>query len=295
MNNRTLISLIILLFVVFPLILTSQTQDSKETRLKSISLWKYEVISGNIQSEGTKISSSNFNEYGKVIEQISYNADGTVLNSTITKYNAEGNPIELVTTSSIKELDKRIVVNYNESKYPSESIILDLNGKNLLRSEYLYDENNLLVEIISKSDDNKIFFKVVNNYNEDRTPNKTMMLDKAGNIIGKRNYSYGPDGYKVEIMGKDIEVMPFKTESFDKKGNREEEVTYNAEGKMVAKTKNIYDKGGNILEKIIETPSANMRTRTKYIYDKDLLVEQINYNKLDEPVEVIRIIREYYD
>jgi hypothetical protein len=90
---------------------------------------------------------------------------------------------------------------------------------------------------------------VVNDYSEDRTLNKTIMLDKTGRIISKRDYSYSPEGYKVEIMGKDIEIMPFKTESFDKKGNREEEVVYNAEGKMVTKTKNIYNKEGNILEK----------------------------------------------
>ena len=82
----------------------------------------------------------------------------------------------------------------------------------------------------------------------------------------------------------------------DSDGNKKEEIVFNEDGKIISKTSNKYNESGNVIETISEVPSANMKTKKVFKYDDDgNLTEQIIYNKLDQPVEVTRVVREYYD
>ena len=73
-------------------------------------------------------------------------------------------------------------------------------------------------------------------------------------------------------------------------------VSYRPDGAILSETSTAYDADGRALETTVGLPASGVTTRTVVKYDdRGNRLELMSYNKLDEPVNLISYVYEYFD
>lgn len=269
-------------------------QSANANKVKTETIWQYDVIAGEVQTKGLKISFREANQNNQTTELTSYGPDGSVLQKTSYVYNDSGNPSQTTTTSSVANVSQKMIYNY-DGDLLVESISYKPDGSMNMRMEYKYNQNKQLTEMTTYSPGGQVNIKVVNHYDADGNIVEAIGYDALGNEITKTTYGYSATGLDMVKTGINAAPVQRTKKSFNRNGQLTEEIQYDSKGNEISKTQQTYDENGNLIEIINSVPYSDMRTRTVIKYNENgNLAEQISYNKLDEPVKVIRCEYEYY-
>lgn len=282
-----------ILFTMLSLLVSANAQYLDSTRIKTQSLWQYDIVGGVPEKSGSPVSLTRYNLEGQAIEQKSYDPDGKLSEDISLTYHQSGQLKESLTKSSVERDNHKSVYAYKNNLLVGVDIY-NPDGSLKVQIDYKYDDGGNLLEIVTHDPDNRMYVKQINTYGTDEKLLESVIQDKTGKIIIRKKYNYDADGYTVEVFGGMQKTVMTNKEIYDKKGNLTKQIVFNEEGEIVSSTTNEYDKQGNIIKVVQEIPSAQIKTRTNSKYDDSNLVEQIFYNKLDEPVKVIRAFYEYF-
>jgi len=270
-------------------------QSSSGKQIKTETIMQYNVVAGQREPEGTRISLRRLDEEGRTVEQTSYKPDGTVIQKSTFAYDSRGNLQETVTTSLVEDASQRITCSYDDNNFLVESSVYTLDGRPKMRMTYSYQKGRL-TEMITYTRDNRVSIRVVNMYGDDGRIVEAFGMTETGDVLSRVGYEYDSEGLQTTRIGKDGDIVLKTTKLFDPDGKLREETSYDQDNRMTSQTRNRYDDNGRLIEVIAQVPSANMRTRKTITYDDNgNSVEQTTYNKLDEPVQVLRSVYEYYE
>ena len=235
-------------------------------------------------------STSNYDDYGNVIEHIEYNSDGTIERST-AKFDIYGNNIEL-----IKYLpDGKNVLVISKKCDSIGRIIEEINTLSKDKTTYKYDENNNTIELCKYKLDGSLVSKQTHEYNKDgkfieyinQDTRETHKYDNIGNVVEHIVYKksmikqiettkYNEDGKQVEstFYKPDGNKSGWFTIKYNEKGEIIGSIAFNADGSLRQKFE--YNKDG----KIIEFYESN--------YDgKQISKDIYKYNEIGQIIEEI--------
>jgi len=282
-----------ILFAVCPLIMVANAQSFSEQKVRTQIIWQYDVSADTIDPKGRRISMQKFNPLGQPVVLTTFHPDGNIIQSTSLSYTENGKLQESLSTSPSMNVYQNKIYTYDINDSLIEIVSYNSDKSIKLNEKYNYADGHL-VEVISRSPDNTIYVRLVFRYDAEDQLIETTGYNAQGEIITRRNYEVGSGGLNKQIMGEKGELLT--TKKYNPNGNLTEEITYNSDGKTSFRTTQTYDEKGKLKEVLSDMPTVNVKTRTVFKYDDyGNCIEQVSYNKLDEPVKVIRIVYEFYD
>lgn len=274
-----------------------EKEQIKGSNIRSAATWSYTVGSTGELQEGVKKSHRRFDREGHLLEQITYNTDGTVQQHLSIASDGAGHPLRSV----------------NWMAGSVGSIV----------TEYRYDNNDRLIEILSSREDGSLVTKVENRYGDDGKlaemitdapdtilDSRTVLRYDDGNITEATTYGLaGNDALRTTITydsrGNPLEQTSYGPSgahttktiiSYNEDGNPIEVAVLNSEDKTVSRIRNIYDAEGKVIESVTELPGADTMSRMTFKYDGAGNKTEINtYNKLNQLVSKTRYTYEYYE
>ena len=274
-----------------------------DSNIKSLTIWQYDASPGKtpgeiIETNGAKLSTSTFTEEGYPLEAIAVYPETGAEVKTSFVYNDSGYIQEATMTSIEKVMNQRVVYKYGAKSYLTGIKTYSLDGDLTMELEYAYDmTSGLLLESSSSVLGGRMMLRTVYDYDEEGRIVSAIGYDSVqGTNIIKTEINYSPDGWEVINYGPDGNIVEKTVNVNDSYGNIGEVIRYDAQNRIVSKATNTYDDEGNLLEAVSTMPAANLKTRVTSKYDADgNVMEAVSYNKLDEPVKMLKYEYERFE
>lgn len=274
----------------------------KESNIKSLTIWQYEASPGKtpgeiIESDAVQLSSTTFTPEGYPLEAITHDQEsGTEIKLTYV-YDDSGYIQEASMTSAEEIMNQRVVYEYDAKKFLTGIRTITLGGTVTMNLEYIYDSTGRLIESSSELPAGPMRLRMVYEYDEEGQLISVITYDTVlGTILMRTEINYDADGWEVITYDAGGNVIERTRNINDSTGNIGEVVHYDSQDRIISKTTNTYDDVGNLVETVSSIPAADMQTRVTSTYDVDgNVIEAVSYNKLDEPVKVIKYAYEHYE
>lgn len=202
------------------------------------------------------ITQNSYDEQGNKIKETSYNSEGNIYRRSESKYDKNGNLIEVNTYLSGNKY--KDIYKYNEFGNRTEMIYYVDGEKH--RTELIYDDNGNMIEGICYNPDGSVHHKSVYKYKYD------------SNGYEKEHISHYNDGRLRENI----------IDKYDNQGNLIEITSLNSDGIIGMTVQYKYDKNGNEIESIESYETGSIKRQ--YRYDEfGNKIEEIYFNIDEDP------------
>ena len=185
---------------------------------------------------------------------------------------------------------------YNSQGYLMESVSKDEDNKVLSTNLYEYDKQGNRTRHDLLTDKGSIFMSTFSKYNE-----KQQLIEKSNCVGGecdeKRVFTYDDKGYLIQEDKYSKDELTSKTlYKNDAKGNPIEQLTYDAQGKLLKKVTSTYDAEGNETENAVYRGADTLIQKKTYTYEYDKKKNWIKRTESEngEPSLIIEQKFEYY-
>ena len=196
----------------------------------------------------TEFDASGLNEgISKLVSEYAYNEKGELLSQT--ELNNSGTILSKVSYTYDSEGNKTSISNYNS--------LGDLQGKTLLKA---YENgNSKLIEKYDAFDSLYAFYKY--EYNSDGVETKNVILNGIGQVIRQSNTTIDEHGNKIlfEIYEGEVGFLGKDEVKYNQNGKETELIVFDNKNKQVKRKLTVYN-------------------------EKGLVIKEVNYNKIDEPI-----------
>lgn len=281
----------------------------KQLRFKTFHL--YESETENVDLDGIKTYSCEYDPNGNIIHEAEYGLNGEIDWICVYSYDDKQRLIEEKFYADDNVVDGRIVYHYNDKSQIIQSIEYDPNDEVEHKTLFIY-ENDLLVKEMHYDNSDTIVSSCINEYNDKKQKIKVTEFDLENQPVAKITYDYDNNGNliceKIYTLNDDIETLDsIITYKYDNNNNLIERQIKNSEEMLVDKIEYKYDNNGNILEEKVTTfensnesycecdncdESSITQFSTKYVYEYDNngnIIKEIEY-EIDENENLIPLV-----
>lgn len=266
--------------------------------VESITIYRYRYRAGKMDATGAVLSYSQFNLLGSLREQVTYMPDGGILQKTTYRYE-DG---KVYDTSTYQPENVGTVVNtyeHDENDNVTRSVSRRPDGSLVSTMEFDYDTDGTISRAVSYDPQGGVYLRINYEYDSGGKLTRTITYSAvAGGSKTETVYGYDPAGRRSEVQRYDKagNIQARSTFSYDSEGNLQRMVSYRPDGAILSETSTAYDEDGRALETTVKLPASGVTTRTVVKYDdRGNRLELMTYNKLDEPVNLISYVYEYFD
>ena len=208
-------------------VIKKERERIKRSKLKSETLWLYQVISGGTEENGVKVLFRKFDHSGNTLEQTSFKQDGGLLQKLTHTYNSIGNATESFSSKPGGIGNTKTIFNYDSDNNLVETIAYNSSGSVVMSMEYKYDNGGNMIEMIAATPDRSVYTKFSFKRNSDGNiieTNADRSISGKGITSSKIIFTYTSDGYK--------------------RG----QISYDSGSRISQKTDYSYDSDGNLIE-----------------------------------------------
>lgn len=259
-----------LLFIFF------KVKKSKDCLWKKLLLLKYKSYKRfqepHPDSEIPEFIEENFNSENLVKSRIKSISEN--------HYVRISNKSKFLKGDLIKEFTRNFDKRGNCTESCTKGIFFGLNHHSI----YKTNENSLLCEVHSFSDENKLQCITYNHYNKSDKLIDTIVMDNNSNLKSKETFVYSDKDELLEevVYNLNLEISYKTVNSYDEKGNKikterisDNEVTNSSTYK--------YDSNSNLIEEFYS--SLNSYSITMFVYDsKEKLIEKNEHQFTSESI-----------
>lgn len=241
----------------------SQTKDEERERLKiannkvkQITQWSHRYKQGKPEQAGYKTSETKYDRNGNPIEITNYRANGDVSSRALYKYNDKNQRVEYVF--------------YQKDKKPQ----LEITNK----QNYQYDsKGNKILEVRF---DGATQSRIVYEYHPDSRP-KSIVSTSAGNKINEKwEYFYEGNNQEIKVFDGSQNLLSSTKRKFNSKGSVIEEVRFDGKGKELKRQNFTFNNNDQMIEMVEHYAGA--------------FIKKLTY-KLDAQGQVIEVTQENPD
>ncbi|MCH8902778.1 MAG: hypothetical protein IIA45_02550 [Bacteroidetes bacterium] len=270
------------------------------SNIKTQTTWIYQYSDGKLRgADGVKTAYFEYHRNGNMRKQINYNPNGSELNQLVISYDSSGNVDEISTSTSDALGGNRIEYEYDNDSILTSAISYDVFDNANMIVEFQYDPDGNIAEVLTHNPEKTVYVKSKFRFDKYRRLIETTGFDAEGKTMSKLSFQYEGDDNKISEQITEIPAagVILRTKNrYDTNGNLTEMISRNAEGRVTSKITQKFNGRGQVKEIVNLTPAANLSSKTVYEYDgAGNIREQITYNKLDEPVTLIKYEYEYYE
>ena len=270
----------------------------RERGIRSVAVWRYPVAADGAEGEGTQISFMEYDRAGNVVLRTAVGQDVTSLSTPAYRYDDEGRVAEARFSQGELPGIARMTLHYDNDGRLFESITYREDGTRGPTVKYEYDPDGRPVEVRTVAPDGKVLNGVTAEYELDGNVSRVVVHGPGGeSTLSATVLTYDGSGRPTEQVTADHEgtVLARTAYTYDASGNPTEVVAFSGTGPVISRLSYSYDERGNITRMVQTYPAAGLRTRTDLGYGASGgLQEQVLYNKLDRPVEIIRYVYDHY-
>ena len=291
----------ILIIVAFAQLICSCQENSRDVTNER-NVWK---LNGSVKSISETDYSKNgkykawllFNPAGFILEQTTYNPDG----SLIRKWNYTYNPLNQKLTRRCYVLKDSLSgilhYTYNQNGKIADEKLISPAGFPISDVEYQYDKNRNVSEKRFRDATGKIIVTVKNEFEENKLVEE-IQLDSIAPHIRKNRYLYNKEGLNIEMTTYSPEDNLLKRIRYSYLTNRQVGQTslYNEHNELSSKIVYKYDSQGNMTLKQTFDMLGEITEKRTFNYKYDNQHNWIfRYEYLNDQVEdIISRKLEYY-
>lgn len=240
-----------------------------EKKIKKIIVERKDLLLKSVNSDELsenkyRHSSSEFDEEGNLIEEISFNRDDKPEQIQRFMYGLNNKLMEEQTLEADMDVVERKTYEYGEGDRLLKSYIHYTDGsfdtltwfynaQGLVEKKELVDADGVLenTELFEYQGD-KVIRHAVYDADEEMLYEKTQVFDENGNV--------------VETIEEDFETGTYmkKVNEYDNDGHRLESLTYNENDDLIARVVFFYDESGNMTEVVDEDQRGKNNIRMEY-------------------------------
>ncbi len=292
--ERRFLTALLITATIFLWTIPASGQADADTLLKSKTSYLFRVSEGSASGNGVIISKEIYNRNGLLEEFFKYNDNGDIKSEIVYHYNDLNQVTECITSVPATGFTTTVKYQYNKG------LLVRALGTNNKRDtkitmDYLYNEDKKVKEMITRSEDNSIYKRIASEYDEKGRKVRLMMYDAEGNLIGEEYTDYDISTIKEKKLSAREGFDQIIEKKLDEAGNITRENVLDIKERLLSSKNNVYDEKGRLVEVHSNIPSARMSSKIRNVYDeKDNIIEQVHYNKFDEPVKIVRTEYVYY-
>lgn len=270
----------------------------RESGIKSVAAWRYPVGADGTEGEGTQVLFIEYDRRGYVALRTGPGQDVMSLSRPEPRYDSEGRIAEAeYPPGELADISK-MTFHYDDEGRLAQSVSYLRDGTRGPAVKYEYDASGRPVKVSTVTFEGYVLNGVTLEYEPDGNISRIVVQGPGGeSTLSTTVLAHGASGRPTEQVTADDEgrVLARTTYTYNAAGNPTEVAAFNGEGRVVSLLSYSYDERGNITQIVQAYPAARLRTRTDLRYDADgNLLEQVLYNKLDRPVEIIRYVYDHY-
>ncbi len=282
-----------LLMVLSVSLLSAQTKNEEyerqriaQNKIKHSTQWSYRYTQGKLNAKGSKTAETKYDANGNPIEIVNYRSSGEISSRLLYKYNKNNQRTEYVMyQKKMGEANLSVTykqtINYNSKGIKTFEVVFD--GAAGYRITYDYLPNDELKQIVKYGATNSVDERWVYSYEGNNQQINIFRPDKTLDAVV--NKKFGAKGELIEeqelnAKGKEIKRV---VSIYDAKGREVQKEEYAME-KLVKKFQYVYNNDGLLVEVIQNNPDGTSFTQSKYNYDIEgnLLEEQWSEGNQDE-------------
>lgn len=250
-----------LLGIIAVLMLLAIFFYNSETKIEEKNSLTEENLNGIIKSVKTI-------EYGMVMETVDGIGKGSEFITFYSEYNIDGMATKRAAFDDKENMFFEFTNKYNEKNQVVNSSSKFVDTLGFVEKEYIYNENDQLIEEISYDENDEISGKKIYSYNDEGNNDSIINEDKNGNLLPKNEYIYDKNGNKSESIVTHYststssktshkiithhESKNRKVYTYDKRGNEILAVSSNADkdstGEWTSKYEKAYDRFDNVVK-----------------------------------------------
>jgi hypothetical protein len=240
-----------------------------------------------------------FNANGSILEQASFNPDGTLIRKWKFEYNTKNQKLNRSCYVLKDSLSEILHYSYNESGNITVEKLVNPQGGIISDIRYEYDVSQKKIAKRFLDKNAKIQGGVLYKYDAKNNITEETHFDSVYHQNWKQKNSYNQDGFIVEILYLSLADSLLKriTNIYLSNNKVGETCFFNDQDELVSKTTFKYDKQLNITSKLIYSPPDKKTEKHtfEYRYDKNHNWTSRNEFVNDEPVDMITRKIEYFD
>ncbi len=266
-----------------PLVSVSQvvndlTEQKLVGKVKSLTEYSFIVkrVHGKTQKEYTGKTLSVYNQLGNKDNDYTYNADGSLENSTVFNYNKEGvleqedgyngdgSPAYTNVYKSDKDGNFTLIKLYNGAGnlFLTTVCHYDKDGNETAEVNYtqVMEREKMREAVLDKT---------VWQYDKDGNKTKEQYLEGDSAVIRTAYFSYDGNGNMAERVNSENGFKLKTTYKYDVRGNQVEETQFDVTGKIITRIATVYEEKGNISEQTFFDKDNRLQTHTVFSFTYD--------------------------
>lgn len=254
------VSSLLLLFTAFSISAQVKDDDMErkriaESKIKVSTQWAYRYTQGKLNSEGSKTAETKYDNQGNPIEIVNYRSSGEISSKVLYKYDKNNQRTEYVMYQK-KMGDSKLSITYKQT--------IQYNKDGVKISELIYD--------------GAMGYRITYDYSSEGKLKQILKFDGNNKVSERWVYSYDGNNQQVNVFVPDQTLDAVINKKFSQKGELIEEQQLNASGKEVKKVINKYNSQGLEVKKE-EYAMEKLIKSFEYVYDSNnLLVEVVQNN-----------------
>jgi YD repeat-containing protein len=271
----------------------------RERGIRSVAVWRYPVAADGVEGEGTQILLIEYDRRGNVALRTALGGQDSVVPSPSEyRYDRNGRIAEAEYPPGELGDISRMTFHYDDEGRLAESVSYLADGTRGPTVKYEYDAAGRPVKVSTETFEGEVLNAVAVEYKPDGNVSRVVLQGPGGeSTLSTTVLSYDASRTPTEQVTADNEgrVLARTTYTYDALGNPTEVAAFSGEGRIISRLSYSYDERGNITRIVQAYPAAGLRTRTDLRYDASGdLQEQVLYNKLNRPVEIIRYVYDHH-
>ena len=249
---------------------------------KSTQIFKTDLVSVGLGQGQKEISPYLYShtEYdieGKVVMQSTFHSSGLISEKNVTEYDNAGRVIREIYYAEEEEPSEIVTYEYNGSGKITGSKKIYGDGSEDTTS-YVYDEDNLLIERITKDEEGDVETRETFTYSGAK-PVTYEVTDDEGTRLLYEEFEYDEKGHTIlHVRDSEETGEYFKLQTeYNDAGQKIKEMIFDIDGRLVESTFFEMDEAGHTVHLVVE--SGPHRRERKFNFDNrgnDLGYEEIN-------------------
>ena len=279
---------------------TDWSKDGLQGKVKSIAVKEYSAASDTSQQgDLLEYFIKNYDECGYLIEIKEFNDEKIVMQQQVAIYSKKRKQKEEMLYGEDGILLEKTITKLNSVGNPTQSIVINSQGKIQEKNTYQYDEKNRLLKQSGYDAKGKLSERSYYTYHND-VLNQYLSFSEFENK--KILYKYDANKNPIEMMIYDSKTNAFLekiTQKFDVQKNIVETTNWDEKNVLKSITAYKYDEKGNQIEYIVLDSNKNIQDSYTFSYQYDKQgnwIAQTVYRDKEKQMEsrTERII-EYYE
>lgn len=213
---------------------------------------------------------------GNILLESKFDPSGELEEKNTYRYDANGKLIEHYLLYAVDDMtEKRILTRDEKGNLLSEvKFYGDESGEKV---EYSYDANGNVTGINRYDEEGEFLEKEVLSYDDKNSLTQRIAYGPDNKQIRQVSFALNEGNTAVETEFDNSGKPTARTEiTFNEKGKEEKLIQFNADGKVISRTNNIYDEHGNVIRREINEFYA--RTISFAYDEKNRLISQETYD-----------------